>query len=241
MNRVIPELPAFDETDRHAGSADADAPVVMEPSTFTLPIFPLSGEVLFPRARLSLYVYESRYISLVRDCLHADHRFGVALLKGGSSRTPRGQRPFHRRLGIGRILDADRSPDGNYRIVLEGLKRCRVEEEIPHAPYRVARLQALGDCYDTANPEELKEPLRELMRLAEAITERLPRHQRMLRSIFYSYPHPSILADLLAFHLVSGAYDRQSLLEELDVGRRLRLVLVQLRTLLHRLSNGAAV
>jgi hypothetical protein len=230
-----------DETNCHAESGNTNARAVMESSTLTLPIFPLSSEVLFPRARLSLYVYESRYVSLVRDCLRDDHRMGIALLKNISRRTSRGQRPFHSCLGIGRILDADCSPDGNYKIVLEGLNRCRVVEEIPHEPYRVARLRSLGDCYDTARPENLKEPFRELMRLAEAITEHLPRHQRTLRSIFYSYPHPSILADLLAFHLVPGAYDRQCLLEELDVGRRLRLVLVQLRTMLHRLSNGASV
>ncbi len=209
----------------------------METPAYTLPIFPLIREVLFPRARLPLYIYEPRYISLVQDCLNSDQRLGIALV-----RTRRGFRkspPLHGYVGIGRIIDYTRLSDGKYNILVEGTERARLVEEIPHVPYRAARLMPLGDRYDTVLPEQLGDLFQEITRLAQAIVERLPKYCRCLKSILHTYQHPSIVADLLAFHFVPQPYERQGVLEELDVGRRLRLVAVQLRTLLGRLSRGA--
>jgi Lon protease-like protein len=211
----------------------------METLSYTLPIFPLTREVLFPRARLPLYVFEPRYISLVNDCIHADHRLGVALVRSRRPLLRESTPPLHQFLGVGRIIDSTRLPDGKYNILVEGVERARLLEEIPHGPYRVASLRPLGDRYDTVLPEALGELFREMTRLAQAVTDLLPKYRRPLRTILHTYQHPSIVADLLAFHFIPHPYDRQCVMEEMDVGRRLRLVSVQLRILLRRLSHGA--
>lgn len=209
----------------------------METLAYTLPIFPLTREVLFPHARLPLYIYEPRYISLVHDCLHADQRLGIALIRARGARVL--PPVLHRFLGLGRIIDHTRLPDGKYNVLVEGIERVRLAEEIPHIPYRAARLIPLGDRYDTVMPEDLGELFHEMTRLAQGVVDLLPKYRRPLRSILHGYQHPSIVADLLAFHFIPHPYERQSVLEELDVGRRIRLVSVQLRSLLRRLSRGA--
>jgi len=209
----------------------------METLAYTLPIFPLTREVLFPHARLPLYIFEPRYVSLINDCLHADQRLAIALVR--TRRANAGASNLHRFLGVGRIIDHTRMPDGKYNILVEGVERARLIEEIPHNPYRAARLMPLGDRYDTILPEDLGDLFHEMTRLAKGVVDFLPKYRRPLRSILHTYQHPSIVADLLAFHFVSHSYDRQSVLAELDVGRRLRLVSIQLRHLIRRLSHGA--
>ena len=39
-----------------------------------LPLFPLSGAVLMPRARIPLHVFEPRYLQMLDDALKTDHR-----------------------------------------------------------------------------------------------------------------------------------------------------------------------
>lgn len=209
----------------------------MDTLDYTLPIFPLTREVLFPHARLPLYIYESRYVSLINDALHADQRLGIALVRSRKSGAHASS--LHRVMGIGRIIDHTRLPDGKYNVLVEGVERARLVEEVPHGPYRAARLRPLGDRYDTVRPEDLGELFREMVRLAQAVVDLLPKYRRPLRSILHTYQHPSIIADLLAFHFVPHPYDRQCVLDEMDVGRRLRMVSVQLRLLLRRLSHGA--
>ncbi|MDP6513158.1 MAG: LON peptidase substrate-binding domain-containing protein, partial [SAR202 cluster bacterium] len=47
-----------------------------------LPLFPLNS-VLFPGASIPLQIFEDRYKQMLRDCLDADSRFGVVLIKSG--------------------------------------------------------------------------------------------------------------------------------------------------------------
>ena len=48
-----------------------------------LPLFPL-GTVLFPGGRLSLRIFEPRYLDLIRDCTRSSSGFGVCLILEGS-------------------------------------------------------------------------------------------------------------------------------------------------------------
>ena len=47
-----------------------------------LPLFPLNT-VLFPGANLQLRIFEPRYKTMLKECLDADRRFGVVLIKSG--------------------------------------------------------------------------------------------------------------------------------------------------------------
>ena len=46
------------------------------------PIFPLSA-VLFPQARIPLYIFEPRYREMIKRCVDEDLAFGVAFIKEG--------------------------------------------------------------------------------------------------------------------------------------------------------------
>jgi len=55
----------------------------------------------------------------------------------------------------------------------------------------------------------------------------------VIRQVLSSHPHPGVVADLLAHNCVRDLYARQSILAELDVGRRVRLVQIQLAQIIN--------
>ncbi|PSJ41556.1 LON peptidase substrate-binding domain-containing protein [Allosphingosinicella deserti] len=90
-----------------------------------IPIFPLAGALLFPRAQLPLHIFEPRYRAMIRDAMAGDRLIGMI--------QPRDQQepPALFETGcLGRIESVEELEDGRFNIVLEGLTRFRVTREI---------------------------------------------------------------------------------------------------------------
>jgi Lon protease-like protein len=112
----------------------------------TLPVFPLTGTLLLPGTYLPLNIFEERYLSMVEDALQGDRRIGMIqpMIPGLDNW---GVPPLDLRdpqlypVGCcGRIHQHERQPDGRYLIVLEGIIRFRVLEElVPKRGYRLVR------------------------------------------------------------------------------------------------------
>lgn len=115
-----------------------------------VPIFPLAGALLFPRAQLPLHIFEPRYRSMVRDALASDSLIGMI--------QPRdeGEPAALFDVGcIGRISGAEELEDGRFNIVLEGVARFRIAREADVAtPYRQVDADRSG-FDDDAEPEPL--------------------------------------------------------------------------------------
>lgn len=96
--------------------------------TDTIPLFPLST-VLFPVGRMSLQIFEPRYLDLVSSCLKSDSGFGVVWLREGSEVQKEGS-AFNPKLAqIGsyaRIVDWDSLPNGLLGLTIEGEKKFRL-------------------------------------------------------------------------------------------------------------------
>jgi Lon protease-like protein len=94
----------------------------------TLPVFPLTGVLLLPRAALPLNVFEPRYLELVDDALKGDRLIGM-IQPTESEETV--LRPKLSQVGCaGRLISWRETEDNRYLITLAGLCRFRVKEEI---------------------------------------------------------------------------------------------------------------
>lgn len=100
----------------------------------TIPVFPLPGALLLPRARLPLHIFEPRYLAMLDDTLKSSHRLiGMIQPCGG----PRGLSALHAIGCAGRVTAFSETEDGRYMITLTGISRFRVTEEIEgFVPYR---------------------------------------------------------------------------------------------------------
>ena len=91
----------------------------------TIPVFPLPGALLLPRARLPLKIFEPRYLAMLEDTLKTKHRLiGMVqpLAEPGNSGNPR----LHRIGCAGRVVTFAETEDGQYRITLGGVSRFRM-------------------------------------------------------------------------------------------------------------------
>ena len=89
-----------------------------------VPVFPLAGALLFPRAQLPLHIFEPRYRAMVRDSLASDRL--IAMVQPKDEEEP----PALFDVGcLGRIGACDELEDGRFNIVLEGLSRFRIARE----------------------------------------------------------------------------------------------------------------
>lgn len=112
----------------------------------TIPLFPLPGALLLPRARLPLNIFEPRYLAMLEDTLRTSHRLigmiqPVLLPEDRSAERVETAR-LHRIGCAGRVTAFQETEDGRYLITLSGVARFRlgaVEEGF--APYLRARVE----------------------------------------------------------------------------------------------------
>jgi Lon protease-like protein len=109
-----------------------------------LPLFPLRGAILLPRASLTLNVFEPRYLALVDHALAGERLIGVVqpAPEAGSAESPAGKNFPLRRVGCaGRISSFTENEDGHVVITLAGVARFAVADEIAgDMPFRMARV-----------------------------------------------------------------------------------------------------
>ena len=116
----------------------------------TLPLFPLSGAVLLPRARLPLHIFEPRYLAMLEDCLKSDRRL-IGMIQ------PRGEGAIPQLAHVGcagRLTSFSETEDGRYMVTLTGIARFTVIAETPgFVPYRRARVDFTAFLQDLKPPQ----------------------------------------------------------------------------------------
>ena len=100
-----------------------------------IPIFPLTGAVLFPGTQLPLNIFESRYINMIDDALASSDRL-IAMIQPVSSKDSDSK--ILKNVGcIGKITTFNEIEDNRYLITLTGIIRFKIKEELDTTtPYR---------------------------------------------------------------------------------------------------------
>ena len=100
-----------------------------------IPVFPLPGALLLPRARLPLHIFEPRYLAMLNDCMKTDHRL-IGMIQPRD--VPGSDVPKLHAIGCaGRLTGFSETEDGRYMITLSGVSRFRLRDEVQgFQPYR---------------------------------------------------------------------------------------------------------
>ena len=101
----------------------------------TIPVFPLPGALLLPRARLPLNIFEPRYLAMLDDTLKTDHRL-IGMIQPVMVPEGRSSGRLHQIGCAGRLTSFQETEDGRYVVTLSGVCRFRIlEEREGFAPY----------------------------------------------------------------------------------------------------------
>jgi len=133
-----------------------------------IPLFPLPTTVFYPNTSLPLHIFEPRYRDMVEDALNGKGEIGMVLLKPGWESNYQGA-PEIMNIGcIGKITRHSELPEGKYNILLSGLYRFRILNEIKGKTYRQAEVELLKEINNkdlTSEASPIKERLIRIMRL----------------------------------------------------------------------------
>jgi uncharacterized protein len=204
-------------------------------SVGALKIFPLPEVVVFPGTPAPFHVFEPRYRAMTEAALAGDRLLAVATLREPEdSGQPRA--PVHPVAGAGFIEAYERLPDGRFNILLRGVARVRLVEELLSTglPYREFRVEVLDDVYPPGGPQALAAPVSTVERLVLELARRSEADSgtRDLAEAVARMRVPGRLADAVAAALVEDTAARLALLQEADVGRRLDRVVDEVAALL---------
>ncbi len=96
-------------------------------------IFPLSNFIIFPNTSAPLNIFEPRYIEMINDCMKTNRIIGMIQPKTQKSNIPE----LYSIGCAGKIISFDETDDGRYLIVIKGISRFKILEEINNEkPYR---------------------------------------------------------------------------------------------------------
>ncbi|MBE2277962.1 MAG: LON peptidase substrate-binding domain-containing protein [Rhodobacteraceae bacterium] len=107
-----------------------------------IPLFPLPGALLLPRARIPLFIFEPRYLAMVEDCMKTSHRLIGMISAREAIGLPQPGPPQLAAVGCaGRLTEFAEAEDGRLMIALSGVSRFHLREEVSgFTPYRRAEV-----------------------------------------------------------------------------------------------------
>ena len=92
----------------------------------TIPVFPLSNFIIFPKTTVPLNIFEPRYIEMINDAMSGNRIIGMIQPKSNTA-----TKPSLYDIGCaGKITSFNETDDGRYIIILTGISRFKITEEI---------------------------------------------------------------------------------------------------------------
>ncbi|MCC7319480.1 MAG: LON peptidase substrate-binding domain-containing protein [Rubellimicrobium sp.] len=197
-----------------------------------LPVFPLPGALLLPRARLPLHLFEPRYLMMLDHVLATPHRLiGMIQPLAGSDDAGLSATGC-----AGRVTAFQELDDGRCLITLTGISRFHPVDEVPGTtPWRNARVDYTGFERDQGGPDTDPDLGREgfLDLLDRYFRDRgLSGDIENLRAA-----EDETLIDSLSMLLPFGHGDRQALLEAPGLADRRAVLVALLEYALHGGEN----
>ncbi|MEO1331278.1 MAG: LON peptidase substrate-binding domain-containing protein [Pseudomonadota bacterium] len=119
-----------------------------------IPVFPLEGALLLPRARLPLNIFEPRYLAMLDDALRSDHRMIGMVQPSKDEPNP----PLYPIGCCGRVTSFSETEDGRYLIALSGVIRFRIKTEVEgFTPFRRVEPDWAPYRDDLDEPEDIED------------------------------------------------------------------------------------
>ena len=186
-----------------------------------LPVLPLRDTVPYPDTLSPLGVGQERSIKLVDDVLGANRMLVMVASREPEVETPQPDQLYDTGV-VGVVTRMLKVPDGSIRILVQGTQRVSVGPYIAEEPYLVARIDEVPDV--TEESPQLEALTRNVQKTFSEIIEQIPYLPEELQMAVANVDDPSALSHLIAGALRIPTPEKQSLLEEVDVGRRLRML-----------------
>ena len=195
-------------------------------------LFPVPNLVMFPHVMQPLHIFESRYKEMLNQALDGDGLIAMTMLEPGWEPDYESRPALMPQACLGRIVTHHRTEEGNYNLLLLGLKRIKIEHELP--PLRSFREAEVSLVDDYLPPENDEKRLSLQTMLTRQFEQSLPSDQPTnpaLLELLSSEVPLSVLTDLVSFAAPLDFEQKCQLLAESNVDRRATMLLQAIETL----------
>jgi ATP-dependent Lon protease len=199
--------------------------LAFDPSSFggQVRLFPLPNLVLFPHVMQPLHIYEPRYRALVEDALAGDRLMAMGLLAPGWEPHYEGRPPLWPTACLGRIATCKKVEPDRYNLLLLGLRRVKLLDELPpERLYREARVELVEDRYPVAAAAQRAQLQEELVAAFRRALPGLAESNEQLDQLLRMNVPLGMLTDVAAYALELELPVKLQLLAQCDVDARAR-------------------
>ncbi|WP_447896437.1 endopeptidase La [Stenotrophomonas acidaminiphila] len=187
-----------------------------------LPVLPLRDVVVFPHMVIPLFVGRDKSMQALERAMEADKRILLVAQKSAETDDPAAADLYT--VGtLAQVLQLLKLPDGTIKVLVEGLARVAVDR----IREQDGALQGAGTELESDESRESREIdaiVRSLMSLFEQYVKTNRKLPPELLQTLNGIEEPSRLADTIAAHIGVRLADKQKLLETLQVGDRLEML-----------------
>ena len=203
-----------------------------------MPILPLKETVVFPDSMTPLAIGQERSIQLVDEAVSNDSTIALVATRTDDEEARSADDIYE--VGTAALIHKMiRVPDGTLRILVQGVRRVRLDRLVQTEPYLVGEF---SDLPDVEGPETEVEALaRNVEALFSRIIGLVPYLPDELQLAAANAEDPSTLANLVATTMRLKTPEKQELLEEADIEARLRRLTVILNRELEVLELGTKI
>jgi len=187
----------------------------------TLPVLPLKGAVVFPQSMTPLAIGQERSIRLVDEVASGDRMLALVGARDEEIETPGWDDLYE--VGTAAIVHKlIRIPDGTLRILVQGVRRIRIERRVQDDPYLVGEFAEVPEVVEES--KELEALTRNVQNQFGRIIGALPYLPEELQIAAANVDDPTALSYLVASTMRLKTEEKQQLLETANAEERLRAI-----------------
>ncbi len=216
-------IPAFARLDRGESRASEKPDSLEIPEE--LPILPLRGMVVYPLTAVPIRVGQARSIKLVDDAVVSRRLIGLVASKDPELAEP-GADDVYRLGTVASVHRLFKAPDETITLIMQGIRRIRIEEFVSEQPYLVARVQEIPEVIEETI--EVKALQRSIIDTFRRLAELLPAVPEELLMMAINVESPLQLAYAIATHIRIDLENAQRLLRLDSTREKLHLLLALL-------------
>ncbi len=186
----------------------------------TMPVLAIKDTIVFPHMVTALSVNNEKELKLIDDVLAGDRYLVLAAQKDISKETP-DINDLYTTATQSTVLQMLRMPDNSARILVQGLHRIKIVKYTEKDPYFKVASRVLDDIYDSDNNDEIKAISQNISEQFKEMITMVPNIPEDLKIAIINVETPSRLADLVVSHLNISVAEKQLILDEVNVKKRL--------------------
>ncbi|KPK93941.1 hypothetical protein AMJ80_05685 [bacterium SM23_31] len=203
-----------------------------------IPLLVLDNTVLLPNIIMPYPVKDVRDIQLINDSLVDSKMIGVfsnRIIE--KDEIPKDEIFEYGTAAV--VLKLFKIPDGSIRIIIQGLKRIKINRVIQDEPYRRAEIHVIEDEYKPSMQIEVLQ--RNIVETFRKITELSPNIPEEILTATININDPAILADFICSNIEMDLADRQNILKEVNIENRLKILTTILGREVKMLELGSKI